>query len=83
MVLLRGVFWLGLVAAVVPYSKIDLPGATFAVDRAALAQRLASAPHFCRDNALICQKALALAGVIGAQSLTAVQLAEARLKQNR
>lgn len=79
MVLLRGVFWLSLVAFVAPYSKIDLPNATFSIDHAALMKRVAALPHYCKDNAAVCEKAQALAIVIGNESLTLVQTIAARL----
>ena len=82
MVLLRGVFWLSLVAALVPYSKIDRTNATFAIDEAALMKGLAELPHFCRDHGAICEKAEGLATIAAGESLTLAQLAAARLKTN-
>jgi len=80
MVLLRGVFWLSLVAMLVPYSKIDLANATFSIDQAALSTRLARLPQFCNDNPAICEKAHTLAGVIGDESLAFAKIVVDRLK---
>ena len=80
MALVRGVFWLCLVAMLVPYSRIDLPNATFAVDRAALSDRLARLPQFCADNPVICRKAGALAGVIAEEGVTFATILAGRIK---
>jgi hypothetical protein len=80
MVLLRGVFWLALVAAVVPYSTVDLSKATFAIDEPALMARVARLPQFCRDNRAICEKAGALAALASKEGLALAQTIVARLK---
>lgn len=83
MFLLRSVFWLSLVACLVPYSSIDLPNATFSVDHAALVQRLAALPRYCRDREAVCKKAEALGALIANESLVFAETAAARLASLR
>jgi hypothetical protein len=75
MFLLRGLFWLGLIAYLAPYRTIDVAHASFVIDEKALAERLAALPHYCDHHARVCSTARDLADALGVQAHAA--LAEA------
>jgi hypothetical protein len=75
MFLLRGVFWLALVAYLVPYKTIDLPNARFVIDQKALMSRVAALPHYCEHNARACTAAREWASALGVQSRSAAHYA--------
>jgi hypothetical protein len=72
MFLLRGLFWLGLIAYLAPYKMIDGAHASFIVDEKALAERFAALPHYCDHHHRVCGAAQDLAAALGAQAHAAV-----------
>lgn len=75
MFLLRSVFWLGVVAFVVPYSAIDMANATFTIDSASLLKQVDQLPHYCQGNRKACVKALVMIEQMGKDGTRALNSA--------
>ena len=73
MIVLRGLFWLALVAYLVPYKTFDLPKGRFVIDEKALMASLRDLPHYCAHNARACRAADALVQTIAVESRAAAQ----------
>ena len=83
MFLLRGLFWLGLVAYLAPYKMIDSSHANILIDEQAIGAGLAALPRYCEDHHRVCAAALDLGHALCAQGEATIATAFAMASQLR